>query len=371
MVITDCGCCGGESGQVRQLGQVTWAQIPGGWWPVTVDTADVAWGSAFMLRSSATGAGRGDFRLLSLAWITERIVLYLGCSDHVSLQGGGIQNVGRKPTRRCHNHRPINDQSWERADCTISRQMVTQSSLCSHTALRGRFIQMAAWPVWSEPWGQGGSSLMKWNLGHENHSQLFTESVGHQPSRLGLCLTITHEPLSPGHTFLHQLSFNRSEQFTIIPGLGETLACALQFRKVWTLAHDNRQWEAKPSILSHSFQINNCTASQSPKIHKNPEDEIWFNGSYLRERSHFSKPSFENISRKSLIPRQLWQMCYPLYYRDPGHVVRAPCDQWPGRRSRVIASSHASAPARREVKCFKWPSTAWSPPGCQFLFLTW
>ena len=36
MVITDCGCCGGQSGQVRQLVQVTWAQIPG--YPVTSDS---------------------------------------------------------------------------------------------------------------------------------------------------------------------------------------------------------------------------------------------------------------------------------------------------------------------------------------------
>ena len=59
-------------------------RLPGDQWQWSPDSqcqcpADVAWGSAFILRSSATGAWRGDFRLLSLAWITERIVTMWAC----------------------------------------------------------------------------------------------------------------------------------------------------------------------------------------------------------------------------------------------------------------------------------------------------
>ena len=134
------------------------------------------------------------------------------------------------------------------ADCTISRQMVTQSSvLTPHSggdSFKWRLGQCGLCRearegalLWNEIWDMRITR-------NYSQSQLVTNH---------LCLTITHEPLSPANQFLHQLSFNRSGQFTIIPGLGETLTCTLQFWKVWTLAHDNRQWEAKPSILSHSF----------------------------------------------------------------------------------------------------------------------
>ena len=82
MVITDCGCCGGESGEwpSHRQSQGPGDMGPDTWSPATQDTrcpADV-WHEAAPSfndhQQQVHGGETGDFRLLSLAWITEHIV---------------------------------------------------------------------------------------------------------------------------------------------------------------------------------------------------------------------------------------------------------------------------------------------------------
>ena len=148
-----------------------------------------------------------------------------------------------------------------------ARQMVTQSSPFSHRT-PGE-IHSNGGAVWSE--SQGGSSLMKWNLGHENHSELFTESVGHQPTPTISAPSLSHnydKPVSPVANFYINCHLIEPDNLQLyVPGLGETLlTCTLQFRKVWDLAHDNRQREAKPSQIVFLFQKKYFTAQLLPVV---------------------------------------------------------------------------------------------------------
>ena len=70
-----------------------------------------------------------------------------------------------------------------------------------------------------------------------------------------LRLTITHESVSPVTNFYINCHLIEADNLQLyVPGLGETLlTCTLQFTKVWTLAHDNRQREAKPSQIVSLF----------------------------------------------------------------------------------------------------------------------
>ena len=83
-----------------------------------------------------------------------------------------------------------------------------------------------------------------------SQSQLVTN-----PNHLRLCLTITHESVSPVTNFYINCHLIEADNLQLyVPGLGETLlTCTLQFTKVWTLAHDNRQREAKQSQIVSLF----------------------------------------------------------------------------------------------------------------------
>ena len=179
-----------------------------------------------------------------------------------------------------------------------ARQMVTQSSPFSHRT-PGE-IHSNGGAVWSE--SQGGSSLMKWNLGHENHSELFTESVGHQPTPTISAPSLSHnydEPVSPVANFYINCHLIEPDNLQLyVPGLGETLlTCTLQFRKVWDLAHDNRQREAKPSQIVSLFQNKIFYSSASAagfgenrrvQISKRSSiNHLWFDNLLRREITYF------------------------------------------------------------------------------------
>ena len=135
------------------------------------------------------------------------------------------------------------------------RQMVTQSSQFSHRT-PGEIHSNGS--MAGSACSQGGSSLMKWNLGHwdmritRNYSQ---SQLVTNPNHLRLCLTITHESVSPVTNFYINCHLIEADNLQLyVPGLGETLlTCTLQFTKVWTLAHDNRQREAKQSQIVSLF----------------------------------------------------------------------------------------------------------------------
>ena len=129
---------------------------------------------------------------------------------------------------------------------------------CSHTALRGEIHSNGS--VWR------GRGALLWN---EIWDMRITRNYSQSQ------LVTNHPPLSHNYTwagvscnqFLHQLSFNRSGQFTIIPGLGEILACTLQFGKIWTA--DTRKSSSAVSLSNKLFySFRNISEISNPQIYK-------------------------------------------------------------------------------------------------------